>query len=205
MIFARYSLCFSVLFIVGCNWYSNCPVLDLAKEDLSWLDRYTVGDTIIMESNKKSRDTLIVTDRTTSYSPCNKFELGPYQLQRIEVHCLVKGKGKNTEDIIVFMRSEKIDTSSYAINIELYGLGCYAFFRNNELEDFFRGRKVLREEIYISTFRRKINTFRVDNKNVSSDGYKLLSFHWSEKYGLIRYETSTGEIFELVPRYRTFR
>ena len=177
-------------YLTGCNWYSNCPKLDLTEEELSWFNAYELGDIIVLESNKNKRDTLIVVGKTYGYSPCNKFELGPFQHGEFSIKLVPRYDSMDSDFLSIYYHFEKWDSIVTKKAFVVYDL---------HLSNDYGKRKLKEKRIFLQQKKDSIDTYLTDSTNsyLNNNQY-VISFNWSKEYGLVKYETSQGEIFELI-------
>lgn len=192
-------LCVLILF-TQCNWYSGCQKINLTMEELSWFDVYDIGDTIVLESNKKNRDSLVVVIKDVDYSPCNKFELGNYQKNKYLVQLTSINCTSNPDFTTVAYRFDKVDSVETIKGFDVYDLSFSNRYKGHLKTEFKKTK------IYSLQTKDSVNVYLADSTNCNfSKNQNIISFYWSKENGLVRYETCNGEIFELVPSSPTFR
>lgn len=199
------------LSVSSCNWYSDCNKVSLSKEDGEWFNCCNLGDTIILKSNMENYDSLIVTVKKCEYSPCNKFELGINQYQsilitlkstNIKVNECKKQLMKNPFIKFYSEASDEEYEKTYRA-IEVYNL---QFQSLSYTSDSLINYEETPVRLKIPYFKDSLYVYRFDDKNSRSQypyvnskyPCAVKSFHWSTKYGLVQYETESGEIYELI-------
>lgn len=179
-----------VLVLYSCNLDVNCNKVTLAKADLDFFNIYNISDTIILKSNKEHFDTLIVFDKFRRFSRCNKFELGKNQFEQFTITLTSKMKTKGSNNLVILsfkMRSDEREISEKCFYV-------YDLSFCKEVAE----RDVICDSLYSDKIKTNINTYFFNTSNSLSDGSYIKSFNWSKEFGLIRYETKEGEVFQLI-------
>lgn len=185
---------FLILLLSAC-FGDNCERIDLGAEDLTWLEAYRPGDTLIMKSDSSRYDTLVLVNMEKEYTPCNIFELGNHQFQYALL--TLKSSLVPTHLYDNVQLSIEIDTPLGHSTLSIYGFDLEYNNANdsvpiNELE----------EKIFLPWKKDSIYSYRFTKSNSTSYGEHVIrSFNWSKKIGLVRYTIESGEVFDLIKRY----
>lgn len=199
------------LTLSSCNWSSDCNKIEISKE---WIDVYSVGDTIVLKSNLNNYDTLLVKTKDSSYSPCNKFELGSNQFQSMSMTLesmfnteLDKCKKQMKKERIILTLGARRVANNEFIGVNVYNL----HFTNSTCEYENNDSPVNCENLIklrTSYFEDTILTYKFDKRNTQFfNGYinteyhcAIKSFHWSKEHGLVQYETEENEVYSLIKK-----
>lgn len=184
---------FMFLVLISCG---KCIETNLTHEEKAWFSVYEKGQTIIFKSNLGNLDTLLVHDKNEGHGNenCNYYGIGPIQPHIMNI-TLKRKNCKNESNCIA-----GISISKNKENEKCFP-GFYAFglYQNGNLKN---------EDLKTTNF--KLSTVKTIYNEVYhfEDGLNaknvtlvfLRSFYWDKKEGLIRYDTSEGEIFELISK-----
>lgn len=175
---------FGLLILLKSCLYSDCEVVYIPEEHKFWLNLYEENDTLIFESNLGYFDTLVLDDFETRISPCNRFELGPYQYksQRLYLRSSVRDM-----DFLLRVSSDVSDCYiKLAMNSLIY---CYREENDSVIQVINYAEDNLVDEFLLV----------IDTTNCSHyNNGDYISFSVSNKKGLIEYETKYGEVFSLL-------
>lgn len=185
-----------ILLLLLLNSCGKCIETNLTNEEKEWFSVYKKGQNIIFKSNLSRLDTIVVTEKIRQHnnSNCNYYGIGPMQPEIMFITLKLKNCDNESycEGGIFISKDEagKIFNPSF----RLFGLSYSQSYAN-----------LLSKETWcvLKTTKRKYTNVYVfeDGINAKSFGRGYLkSFHWDKKEGLIRYDTSEGEIFELLSK-----
>lgn len=175
--------------------FSNCKQILLSKEDNKWFDFYQINDTLIYKCSDALIDTIIIDEYEHYLSDCNKIESSEYQYEQAKCSgSLLRNKRKVKGDkafIIEFSKYLQDSNSSCSKYFTVYNLVVDEFTDHREK---FNIRK-----IKLPNWKDEIETFFVQEGrgNRSRGKGRINSFYWSKEYGLVRYETKKGEVYDL--------
>jgi signal peptidase I len=181
--------CFLIL-----NSCGKCIETNLTSEEKVWFSVYEKSQNIIFKSNLGHFDTIVVTEKVQQHnnSDCNYYGIGPMQPEIMFI--TLNSKICHNEPYCkgeIFISKDKVD-KIFTPSFSLFGL---YNANNNSLPKetwlILRTTKKKYSNVYI--FEDGINA-----KN-SGNNY-LTSFYWDKKEGLIRYDTSDGEVFEILEK-----
>lgn len=178
-------LLFSLISFQSCFLY--CPNLELTAEDKEWTDIYQIGQTITFKSNRNHVQKFKVNYKKTFYSNC-------VESNKHEQLSLVLTK-ENCKDISIYCEV------SLLIVKNKKGVPCVKFFSVYDLKsnNWNQTDTMKHNLIMLSTTDKLYDSFLFED-NISAYGggsNSLKSFNWSKEFGLIRYTTYKGEVFEL--------
>ncbi len=171
-----------LIFNSGCNFYEGCNRISIPKRDLLWIKGYNLHDRIVLKSDKGNFDTLELIEKTIEFTPCNKFELGPNQYEEFD-YVFSSQKLKETENSHAGL-SFSTDNSAY----DGRGKIIRAFGLEWSSSDLDHDKEIHREKIKVAGIKDSIETFYCSKSNYSNSIAEIVSFNWSKKYGLVRYE-----------------
>ena len=184
---------FIIYFLSILLFSSCCKKVELSENEKEWVHPYLKGDTIYFQSNKGNIDTIVVIDKTEYYtnSKCNWFELGNIQNQgiNIELKPSICRNEAYCEGIISIVKDETEETSLPFFRI--FGL---------EYSTSSISTKLIIENVKLSSTNKTYNSCYLFQSKMNANDYGdvfLKSFYWNKKAGLIKYESISGEIFEL--------
>lgn len=177
-----------VCFLFHSCFFYNCKKEELTERELSWFDVYRLNDTLIFQSNLLSLDSVIVFKKDLYNTDCNKLERGFIQehVYNLQLHFISNNKEKEYNTISMEFR--KINDSP-----------CLKCFRVMDLWGYYDSEKapLLNNEIRINNKEYKTYYFEKGEFANSFGNENIKSFHWSDKYGLVRYSKKTGEVYTL--------
>lgn len=172
------------LFVSGCM-FSNCERKDIPVRYKSWLKKYKIAQKMAYQSNLGNTDTLIVTNLSDSYTSCNKLERSEYQFNVVDVSFKSINFGQYIYAMYTAMENNSVTRSFKFIDLS-------GHFGESEI-------KTCLDKIKIQSISDSIPVFTINKQNTfTSNNTKIVSFSWSEMYGIVRYETRDEEVFELV-------
>lgn len=194
---------FSTILLIhsACSINNNegCTKINLNSEDKGWFSFYKKHKTICFRSNLDSIDTLKVAFPIESeYTVCNKFELSEYQYEEIVVilkSLKCHGLESNFCDITMnFSKHLQMSTEKE----------CLKSFKAFDLRtDLLESLIEYKDSIRIKSIDKSLScyTFNFSKPHIGDmDGgtHILKQFSWNKEYGLVKYELSNGEIYELM-------
>lgn len=187
-------LSFPIVFLLNSCLFSNCNEVQLSKDDKTWIQCYGNVDTILFTSNYSNVDTFVLEEKYDAYTTCSKFELGPdvYNYIGIDYSKLSNSK-KSSQHIYIGIDKDFSHGE---------GRECIKSFQIYDLNASFDSLNKRNLNIKWVEFPRlsknkiKSMNFEVGDE-FSGTSEDIKSFVWSKKYGLLRYELKTGEIFSL--------
>ena len=188
-----------LIFLQSCSFDENCKQIRLSSKDISWFNFYKKHHTICFKSNYNNYDTLLIPSSITSdYTPCNKFELGDYQYEEMAVSLkFSKCHGLESNFCEATLRFSKHlqtnDKKDCLKNFEVFDLSTDMLSNLKEYEDSIQLKK-FKNSLHCYTF----NLSKPHTSAVKGSSSILREFSWSEEYGLVKYELSNGEIYELI-------
>lgn len=185
-------LLFLILFIImSCSGtYENCNQIKIERRKLLWIQGYNLNDQIVLKSDQGNFDTLELIEKSVGFSPCNKFELGPNQYESYN-YTFLSSNFKQVEN--------KSAGLSYSTDDVLYGknkMMVSAFGLNWASSDLGIDKKIYKETIKVQGVTDSIETMRFKSSNCLSDVPEIKYFNWSKRYGLVKYQTNSGETYE---------
>jgi len=176
-------------FLKSC-YFSNCKQVSLSGADKIWFSPYSLGDTIFFISNKLNIDTFLVSDKGNYYSTCSKLELGNFQYETMRLslesfNCHGIESDRCFSQIEFSMNSSNHDQSEKRFKL---------FDLKGELSSDTPSEKIMLgvSDVVYDTY-----LFKKDISAFSSSNHFLNSFNWHPEYGLVRYTTNKGEVFDL--------
>lgn len=188
-------LILSLLIVLQSCLFSNCNEILLTPKDKSWLRAYEKSDTIIFKGNRNGADTLLL-DRESSFydgfTTCSKIELGPntYNYSDVSLRLMNKQKSYN-RSVFVSISKDHQDAGEKECIKEFTVFNADGGFVEES------DSTLVVEYITLSWNKEEIKTFLFTDMTSSSPVY---SFNWNKKYGLVRYEMDSGEVFELTKK-----
>lgn len=183
-----------ILILNSCT--CKCIKTYLTKEEKEWFSVYKKGQLIIFKSDLGNLDTIVVNDKYETFGnkDCNCYGIGPIQNNIMGI--VLKSKICHNDpycDGGISISKDQVGEKSFPI-FGVFGLICDQTFQ----------KKIPRQESIKLTITDKVYNFVYhieDNVNANNGGNSYLkSFYWDKKEGLIRYDTSEGEIFELLKK-----
>lgn len=151
----------------------------LSVDDLSWINVYKTGDSLIFRSEKGEYDTSIIIEQGTHYGEPNPIETGLYKHQWGKI--LYKNKKLKSDpdgdDMITLVRSDPPSPTRF------YFSYLYSSFIADPISDT---QKYLNGSVY---------QFDCGSQKES---YKPRIIFWDEKLGLIKYIAQDGIVWERV-------
>ncbi|CAM3835083.1 hypothetical protein POKO110462_21550 [Pontibacter korlensis] len=162
--------------------FTSCTKkLDFNKFELSLLDVYKEGDTLIFQSSKGDLDTVYIVDKTISHAQWNPLaHSGKYTPLNGKIYYARKklpNGQMNTRPFIHLYKNEPDSTSLYIF----YNIFFSKKFRNDNPSELM---SVMQDGTYM--FRNTISKKDSDNQEV---------IYWNYKHGIIKYITPEGVIW----------
>ncbi|QSB26056.1 hypothetical protein [Flavobacterium sp. CLA17] len=188
---------FHVTFLMLLNSCGKCIETQLTYAEKEWFSVYNKGETIIFKSNLGNIDTLVVIEKIETHNnkDCNYYGIGSTQPNIMSM--TIKSNSCHNNPYCngeVFISKDKSDVN-YLPSFSLFGLNQKGDLQNDILK--LKTMKLTTT----NTWYNLVYHFE-DGINTSNGGnYYLKSFDWDKKEGLIRYDTSEGEVFELLKKY----
>lgn len=196
-----FRLSFFTLVLFSCNNNKGCKQISLSKENKEWFNGLKGVDSLLFQSDRGNIDTFVVKEVASSYTQCNKFELGENQYESFEfVMKQINRKCFNPQNNrtvwIKFFKdvTNGLDNSSQK-NFSVFD------FESDWFVDFSLLEK---DSITLSTDKKRYDIYFFHrNGEYNEDGTKsyVKAFYWSKNYGLLRYELNTGETFEFFKKW----
>ncbi len=184
---------FLLAIIIILNSCGKCVETNLTKEEKVWFSIYEKGQTVIFKSNQGNLDTLIVSEKIDDHGNknCNYYGIGSIQPNIMYIILKLKNcKNESNCDVGISVSKDQVDKKCFP---GFYAFGLYqnGVLKNEDskLQNF---KIAATDKIYNNVYQFEDG---INAKNVSLTIIK--SFYWDKKEGLIRYDTSEGEIFEL--------
>ena len=187
---------FSLLFSLYSCFNSHCINLFFEQNETYWTDVYSKGDTLIFTSNfanglANHNDTIFIVDKRT-YKPkgdCNPIEVSNYDRES----CIVDYAYKHDtilSDNDYFVQHVKENTGLSLPVIRVYGLE-YSKQILNDTTIILKATGIKLEDCY---------TFHKQDCFNSLPKFKIKTFIWSKKQGLVMFIGESGEKFELLKK-----
>ena len=170
---------------------THCINLFFEKDETYWTDAYNKGDTIVFSSNRNNCDTIFIVGKT-SYKPngnCNPVEVSNYDCES----CVIDYTFKHdtiTRKSDYLVQHVKENRGSAIPVLRVYGLE-------------YSGKTLKDTTIVLNTNVTKLNDCYSFHKKDCYDGwsnYKLKTFVWSKKMGLVMFVGENGEKFEILKK-----
>ena len=165
-----------------------CKKLNFEKNETFWTDVYNIGDVLILQSNKDPlrKDSIFIINKKvfTPTGDCNAM-VTQYDPEGCVIDYKYKHSGKESDSDYFVQHFKDNDGPSLPI-LRVYGTE-------------FSGRK-LKDTIIINKQFGKLNdcfTFHSYNSYNGWSEFKLKTFVWSKKFGLVMLEGTNGEKYEL--------
>lgn len=185
-----------ISFLLFLNSCGKCIETNLTNEEKEWFSVYEKGQTIIFKSNEGNLDSIVITEKVKQHnnSDCNYYGIGPMQPEIMLINLNFKTcKTESYCDGGIFISKDEVD-KIFNPSFRLFGLF------SSDIDATSLPKET---EVILKTTKRKyINVYvfedGINAKNFGR-GY-LKSFYWDKKEGLIRYDTSEGEVFELLKK-----
>jgi hypothetical protein len=189
-IIKRLTICALFICLISCI-NTECINLFFEKNETFWIDAYKKGDTIVFSSNQKNNDTIFILNKTI-YKPngnCNPIEVSNYDCES----CVIDYKFKHdtiTSESDYFIQHVK-EANEFSIpTFRVYGLE----YSKPELKDTI---------IKLNTIKKELTdcfTFNKKDCYVGWSKYKIKTFVWSKKMGLVMFVGENGEKFEFLKK-----
>ena len=183
------------MILISCS--CKCIKTNLTKDEKQWFSVYKKGQKIIFKSNLGNLDTLSVTDKYESYGnkDCNCNEVGTIQNNMMNIDLQSKICHNNSYCISgISISKDQIDQKCFP-SFNIFGL----YFSQIHKETL-----PTEQWLILKTSGKKCSHVYIFEDGINAKNYGnnyLKSFYWDKKEGLIRYDTSEGEVFELLKKY----
>ncbi len=186
-----------MLMFSGACAFSDCVRIPMGSKDLAWYtDLPNEGDTLFYKGSDNSVDTFIVTNKYREYSQCNKMAFDN-QYEKIGFSAEMRNKKiHNNSDINFELRFDKKSQENPAEDCNKY-LAVFDLYIEGETSlDKFK-----LDTISSQSLKKKIPTYLIEaspltNRRDGPNHVAVNSFNWNSKYGLVRYVTEEGIIYE---------
>ncbi|CAM3488023.1 hypothetical protein [Flavobacterium chungbukense] len=183
-----------IFFLHSCT--CKCVKTHLTKEEKQWFSVYQKQQEIIFESNLGNLDTLVVVDKYEIYGnkDCNCREIGTIQNNMMNID--LKSKICHNDSYCVSSVSiskDEVSQKSFP-SFNLFGL----FYSGSHIKSLPQKTWVM-----LKTTKKKYTNVYIFEDGINAKNFGrgyLKSFYWDKKEGLLRYDTSEGEIFELLKK-----
>lgn len=187
----------TILVLLGaCQLDSTCKKITLSQQELDWFKNYKKGEIRLYKNQFGEIDTFRLSTKPEVYTtPCNRIEIGEFQYQSIELPFDLLGENfKKKKDRAFTIHFTKRDQRSSDHNCKkrfnLHDLGTKAILDMNDID--LRSDTLLLTNSLIQVYH-FTSEKNLEDTDYGSTNYK--SFDVSKKYGLVRYETEKGEIY----------
>lgn len=174
----NFSALLIVAFIFGCGIKTK-----LSKEELKWMNVYKEGDTLIFKSDKGEYDTTTIIKKETSYPEYNPVEVhGKYLPQWGEVWYKNKNLEYHPEGYNLITLIKKHPRKETFLSFDyLYASVIVLNLTNNDIEKYKQGK------VYV-----------FDTYHEKAEPKQPKSIFWHEDYGIIKYVTHGGVVWERI-------
>jgi hypothetical protein len=183
-----------ILFVIcSCG---KCIETNLTNAEKEWFSVYEKGQIMVFKSNLGNLDTLVVSEKTEGHGNenCNYYGIGQVQPHIMNIILKIKNcKNESNCEAGMSISKDQIDEKCFP---SFYAFGLY---QNGELKN--EDSKL--ESFKLSTSNKIYNNvfhFEEDMNARNVTIVFLKSFDWDKKEGLIRYDKSDGEVFELIKK-----
>lgn len=181
-------------FVTNSCQFSGCEVKNISKSEQEWFDCYNEDQILTFKNQYGNIDTFIVQNIDTTYSPCNKFELGPNQYQKISISL----KSNRLEKSRVFNGIQIIFEQSYDEDYcdKSFYMFDYKSYRNTNIDRYFDDSLLILNNLN----KEEVHCFIFDSKHddyYNTNDYGLRKFYWSKKNGLVKYIIQDSLEYEL--------
>lgn len=189
-----------IICAISISFYScfntGCINLFFEKDETYWTDTYRKGDTIIFVSNYntelvKNYDTIFIVGKT-NYKPkgnCNPVEVSNYDCESTIIDYTFKHDTISSKsDYLV--QNVKENKGLAIPTLRVYGLE-------------YNGQNLKDTTVILNTTKTKLNDCYTFHKKDCYDGwsnFKLKTFVWSRKMGLVMFVGENGDKFELLKK-----
>ncbi len=182
-----------ILILTSCL-YSGCPVIEISKEDKDWLRPFQKYRELTFKNQNDQTHVFRVQEIDSMCTPCNKFEIGPYQYQEIFTgyssnKVLNSPSGRHQSIALNISASEQDDSKSKKfLYVYDFSLAFYKIDSN-----------FIVDSIYTPAFNKKMTAYYFDkgNKyNTNQTGLNIKSIHYNKDFGLLQY-VSEKDTFKL--------
>lgn len=185
------------LLLTGCV---TCQQIALLPEERAWLGSYTEGQRVVFRSNRGTTATATVLkpQEWHTNTDCNWMESGKFQpiFSQIVLRPSSVYNDKN-RDFVVNLRKNNPERPA-DVSFSVAGLECLSAAKEGQITS-----KLQQQACTLSTTGKTYlaaYVFRQGRNATIYGGGQLQAFFWDKQDGLIRYELTTGEVFELVSR-----
>ena len=185
------------LLLTGCI---TCQPIALLSEERAWLGSYTEGQQISFHSNRgyTATATVLKPQEWHTNTDCNWMESGRYQpiFSQIVLRPSTVYNEKN-RDFVVNLRKNTPERPA-DVSFSVAGLECLTASKEGQITS-----KLQRQACTLSTTGKTYPAayvFRQGQNATIYGGGQLQAFFWDKQDGLIRYELTNGEVFDLVSR-----
>ncbi|OON70893.1 hypothetical protein [Hymenobacter sp. CRA2] len=178
----------------GCG---DCIPVDLTAAERAWVAAYQPGQQVTFRSNRGATNTLTVQPLKEWHTnqDCNQLESGKYQPIRVTLALLSATNYGGPEHPSFSLVVDKTDPERAAtLSFNLAGL-------LGDKSDVPGGPvfKLLPAPVTLSSGRRFPQAYAIRNGQnaIYLRGSQLRAAYWDQQAGLVRYELTSGEVFDL--------
>ena len=175
---------FPSILLTSCWLEENCKKIDVSEEDKSWFTQYKKGQLFIYKNTENQFDTLVVSEVWNSYSVCNRFELGDYQMRTVGITMdiinreipgvsIIKETGAKVPEISVKIWANRDSTTT-----KRFGIMDLDYYSDSSLSNTV--------------------SYQNQSSNPKLYGGYLQSFVWKKDSGLVSYTTLDSITYKLV-------
>lgn len=185
-----------ISFVLFFNSCGKCIETNLTSEEKEWFSVYEKGQTIIFKSNEGNLDTIVVSEKNEGHGNenCNYYGIGPIQPHIMNIILKFKNCKKELScNAGISVSKDKVDKKCFP---GFYAFGLYQ-------EGNLKNEDSKLENFKIAATGKSYNNVYQFEDGINAKNVSLIfikSFYWDKKEGLIRYDTSEGEVFELLKR-----
>ena len=187
---------FVFLIFFACNPFKDCNKVKVDENQLAWLESFKTRKNLRYKSDLGKIKKFKIKKKPEYYTECLKLSRGANIYQFLGYRMLPMSGSTKEDSIFSIDLHEYISTEDFDYSYKGITIFGYDVSFNDETNPKLRLDTLLLNEtlVVVSYFFE-----RGDGLNPQSPkGDYTKNFHWSKKYGLVRFETLKGEVFELV-------
>lgn len=176
----------------------NCEEISLLPEERAWFAPYPDGTQVSFRSNRGRSNTFTMRKRQEWHTntDCNRLESGPYQPIFVQVVLTpAQPYPGQHQGFVLNMRKNHPDRPGY-LQFDMAGLSCGTPALPGPPDYKLRPQPCTLADG--RTFPAAY-AFREGQNSTGYGNCPLRAFFWDQQAGLIRYELTNGEVFDLVP------
>lgn len=182
------------MFFYSCN--SGCTKINVDNEELVWLAPFKT--TKLLEYHSDNGDTLKfdVIEKPVFYTECLRLSHGPNVYQFLGYEMVLNNDSINENANFTIKLNEYHLTKDYDYSYKRMNVFGYHVLFSDYTNDYLN-----LDTVKIGKYSNILTYFFNSNDSLNiraPKGSYTKNFHWSKKYGLVRFETWEGEVFELV-------